>query len=106
MLGRRELVAAAMAALMSGLAVVVLAGLDDGEVVEVRVQGQVPALPEWARIADSPTTTIPAAATSGRVVWAEKGDVWLYEAYTGQRRKLTTDGVARHDARSGPFPVM
>jgi hypothetical protein len=42
MLGRGELVAAAVSALMAGVAVVVLAGLDDGPVVEVRVQAQPP----------------------------------------------------------------
>jgi hypothetical protein len=61
MLGRREWVAAAVAALMSGVAVVVLAGLDDGEVVEVRVQGRAPALPELTRIGDTSTTTASAA---------------------------------------------
>ena len=45
MLGRSEWVAAAASALMAGLAVVVLAGLDDGPVVEVRVQAQ-PPVPE------------------------------------------------------------
>jgi WD40 repeat protein len=100
MLGRREFVAAAVAATMSGLAVVVLAGLDDGQVVEVRVQGRAPALPESTRIGEtSATTTAAAAVPSGRVVWAEKGDVWLYEAESGRRRRLTTDGVARHDSK-------
>jgi len=41
--GRRELAAAAVSALLAGVAVVVLAGLDDGPVVEVRVQAQPPA---------------------------------------------------------------
>ncbi|MGH9008871.1 MAG: hypothetical protein ACRDYF_03385 [Acidimicrobiia bacterium] len=98
MLGRRELVAAAVAALMAGLAVVVLAGLDEGEVVEVRVQGGVPAVPELTIIRETSTTTAPAAAAhSGRVVWAENGDIWLYDAETDKRRALTTDGTARHD---------
>ena len=57
MLGRREWVAAALSALMAGTAVVVLAGLDDGKVVEVRVQGQEPALPELTQ-AGEPSTTI------------------------------------------------
>jgi Tol biopolymer transport system component len=96
MLGRRELVAAAVAALMAGLAVVVLAGLDDGKVVEVRVQGGVPAIPELAVIREASTTS---AAHSGRVVWAERGDIWLYDAETDKRRRLTTDGVARHDSK-------
>jgi dipeptidyl aminopeptidase/acylaminoacyl peptidase len=98
MLGRREWRAAAVSALLAGGAVVVPAGLDDAKVVEVRVQGGVPTLPESTRIGDaSTTTTTAAAASSGRVVWAEKGDVWLYEAETGERRRLTTDGVERHD---------
>ena len=97
MLGRRELVAAASAALMAGLAVVVLAGLDRGDVVEIRVQGGVPPVPELGVIREDPTTTAPAAAHSGRVVWAEKGDIWLYDAKTDKRRALTTDGTARHD---------
>jgi hypothetical protein len=98
--GRREWVAAAVAALMSGVAVVVLAGLDDGEVVEVRVQGRAPAFPELTGIGDTSTTTASAAVvSSGRVVWAEKGDVWLYEPETGERRALPTDGIARHDSK-------
>jgi WD40 repeat protein len=100
MLGRREWVAAVVAALMAGVAVVVLAGLDDGEVVEVRVQGRAPALPELTRIGDTSTTTASAAVvSSGRVVWAEKGDVWLYEPERGKRRALTTDGIAQHDSK-------
>ncbi|MEW6476494.1 MAG: hypothetical protein AB1679_29900 [Actinomycetota bacterium] len=93
MLGRRELVAAVSAALMAGLAVFT-AGVDDGRVVEVRVAG---------RPAPGPETTLATASTSGsgahagRVVWAEKGDVWLYDADTGRRRALTTDGDTRHD---------
>jgi hypothetical protein len=97
MLGRRELVAAAVAALMAGLAVVVLAGLDDGEVVEIRVQGGLPPVPELGVIHETSSTIAPAAAHSGRVVWAEKGDIWLYDAKTDKRRALTTDGTARHD---------
>ncbi|HKY76880.1 MAG TPA: hypothetical protein VJS45_12110 [Acidimicrobiia bacterium] len=93
---RRELVAAAVAALMAGLAAVGLAGLDDGEVVEVRVQGGVPTLPDMTRVEDGPTTSTP-VNDAERVVWAEKGDVWLYDGETGRRRRLTTDGVARHD---------
>lgn len=57
MLGRRELVAAVVAALMAGLAVVVLAGLDDAKVVEVRVQGGVPTLPELTPVGDTSTTS-------------------------------------------------
>lgn len=98
MLGRREFTAAAVAALMAGLAVVVLASLDEPEVVEVRVQGRAPGLPELTSIGDTSTTRSPTTADpSGRVVWAEKGDIWLYEADTGKRRALTTDGTARHD---------
>jgi hypothetical protein len=97
MLGRRELVAAAVAALMAGLAVVVLAGLDDGEVVEIRVQGGVPPVPELGIIHETSSTIARAAAHSGRVVWAEKGDIWLYDAKTDKRSALTTDGTARHD---------
>ncbi len=85
MLGRREWVAAGVAALMAGVAVVVLFGLDEADVVEVRVQG---------RAAATPAAVVP----SGRVVWAEKGDVWLYEEETGERRALTTDGMARRDS--------
>ena len=99
MLGRRELVAAGVAALMAGLAVVVLPTPDDGKVVEVRVQGGSPALTELTRVGGTSTTTAPAASDAGRVVWAEKGDVWLYDEATGQRRRLTTDGAARHDSR-------
>jgi Tol biopolymer transport system component len=84
MLGRREWAAAVVSALMAGVAVVVLAGLDDGQVVEVRVQGQAPDLPD--------------AGPTGRVVWAEKGDVWLYETQMGQRR-LTTDGLVLHNSK-------
>ena len=98
MLGRRELVAAAVAALMAGLAVVGLAGLDDGKVVEVRVQGGVPTLPDMTRVGDTSTTSAP-VRNAERVVWAEKGDVWLYDGETGRRRRLTTDGVARHDSK-------
>ena len=97
MLGRRELVAAAVAALMAGLAAVGLAGLDDGDVVEVRVQGGVPTLPDMTRVGDTSTTSAP-VRDAERVVWAEKGDVWLYDGETGRRRRLTTDGVARHDS--------
>jgi Tol biopolymer transport system component len=97
MLGRRELVAAAVAALMAGLAVVVLFGLDDGEVVEIRVQGGVPPVPELGVISETSTTSAPAAAHSERVVWAEKGDIWLYDAKTDKRRALTTDGTGHHD---------
>ena len=81
MLGRREVVAAAVAALMAGLAVVVLVGLGDAEVVEVRVQGGLPAAPVEA----------------GQVVWAEKGDIWIYDTESDKRRALTTDGAARYD---------
>jgi hypothetical protein len=95
--GRRQLLAAAVAALMGGLAVVVLAGLDDADVVEVRVQGRVPALPELTRGGDTSTTST-RASDAERVVWAEKGDVWLYDGETG-RRRLTTDGMARHDSK-------
>ena len=119
---RRELVAAAVAAVMAGLAAVGLAGLDDGEVVEVRVQGGVPALPELTGAGPTTTTSAP-ASDAERVVWAEKGDVWLYDGETGRRRRLTTDGVARHDSmprfrsggmvtylssnqESGPDPAM
>jgi hypothetical protein len=98
MLGRRELVAAAVAALMAGLAVVGLAGIDDGKVVEVRVQGGVPTLPDLTRVGDTSTTSAP-VRDAERVVWAEKGDVWLYDGETGRRRRLTTDGVARHDSK-------
>lgn len=98
MLGRRELVAAAVAALMGGLAVVGLAGLDDGDVVEVRVQGGVPTFPEPTRVGDTSTTSAP-VRDAERVVWAEKGDVWLYDGEAGRRRRLTTDGVARHDSK-------
>jgi hypothetical protein len=100
MLGRREWIAAVVSALMAGVAVVVLSSLDDADVVEVRVQGRAPSLPELTRIGDTSTTTAPAAAApSGRIVWAEKGDVWLYEAETGKRRPLTTDGLARFDSK-------
>ncbi len=98
MLGRRELVAAAVAALMAALAVFGLAGLDDGKVVEVRVQGGVPTLPDMTRTGDTSTTSAP-VSDAERVVWAEKGDVWLYDGETGRRRRLTTDGVARHDSK-------
>lgn len=98
MLRRRELVAAAVAALMGGLAAVGLAGLDAGDVVEVRVSGGVPTLPDVAPVGDRSTTSAP-VSDAGRVVWAEKGDVWLYDGETGRRRRLTTDGVARHDSR-------
>ncbi|HZI39543.1 MAG TPA: hypothetical protein VFF24_14645, partial [Acidimicrobiia bacterium] len=97
MLRRRELVAAAVAALMGGLAAVGLAGLDAGDVVEVRVSGGVPTLPEVAPVGGTATTSAP-VSHAGRVVWAEKGDVWLYDGETGRRRRLTTDGVARHDS--------
>lgn len=96
--GRRELVAATVAALMAGLAVVGLAGLDDGKVVEVRVQGGVPTLPEQTGVGDTSTTSAPVRLAE-RVVWAEKGDVWLYDGETGRRHRLTTDGVARHDSK-------
>ena len=45
MLGRREWVAATASALMAGIAVIVLASLQEGPVVEVRVQAH-PPLPE------------------------------------------------------------
>ena len=114
--------AAAVAALMAGLAAVGLAGLDDGKVVEVRVQGGVPALPEPAGAGPTSPTSAP-ASDAERVVWAENGDVWLYDGETGRRRRLTKDGVARHDSKprfrsggmitylsasqeSGPDPAM
>ena len=80
--GRREWVAAGVAALMAGVAVVVLFGLDEADVVEVRVQGRAAASAE--------------VVSSGRVVWTEKGDVWIYEEETGERRALTSDGNGRH----------
>ena len=89
MLGCREWVAATVAALMAGLAVV-LVNVDDGEVVEVRVQGRMPA---------ASAAVVSSEQWSGRVVWAEKGDVWLYEQDTGERRPLTTDGFLRHDSK-------
>lgn len=98
MLGRRELVAAGVAALMAGLAAVGLAGIDDREVVEVRVQGGVPTLPDLTGAEATSTTSAPARAAE-RVVWAEKGDVWLYDGATGRRRRLTTDGLARHESQ-------
>jgi hypothetical protein len=98
MLGRRELGAAAVAALMAGLAAVGLARLDAGDVVEVRVAGGVPALPDVAPV-EGPSTTSAPVSDAERVVWAEKGDVWLYDGETGRRRPLTTDGVARHDSK-------
>jgi hypothetical protein len=99
MLGRRELVAAVVAAMLAGLAVVVMPTPDAGEVVEVRVQGGSPALTELTRVGGSSTTTAPAASDGGRVVWAEKGDVWLYDGATGKRSRITTDGAARHDSK-------
>ncbi len=98
MLGGRELLAAAVAALMAGLAVVGLAGLDAGNLVEVRVQGGVPTLPDLTPVGDTSTTSAP-VRDAERIVWAEKGDVWLYDGETGRRRRLTTDGVARHDSK-------
>ena len=62
MLGRREWAAAIVSALMAGTAVVVLAGLDDAKVVEVRVQGQEPALPELTQAGEPSTTTTPTAS--------------------------------------------
>ena len=81
MLGRRELVAAAVAALMAALAVFGLAGLDDGKVVEVRVQGGVPTLPDMTRTGDTSTTSAPvarrtcprSASTTSRCVPARPG---------------------------------
>ena len=98
MLGRRELVAAAVAALTAGLAAIGLARLDEGNVVEVRVQGGVPLLPDMTRVAETGATSAPYRRAE-QVVWAEQGDVWLYDGETGGRRRLTTDGVARHDSK-------
>jgi Tol biopolymer transport system component len=92
MLGRREVRAVVSAALLAGLAVFV-AGVESQKVVEVRVQGQPVAAPE----ATFMTTTTRPEAHSGRLVWAEQGDVWLYDNETGRRRALTTDGDARQD---------
>jgi hypothetical protein len=52
MLGRREIVAAVVAAVVGAIAVVVLAGLDQGSVIEVRVKGEVPGLPSTAELRD------------------------------------------------------
>ena len=73
MLGRSEWVAAAVSALLAGVAVVVLAGLDDAEVVEVRVQGRAPALPELTRIGEASTTTTATAPapTAETSAWLE-----------------------------------
>ena len=122
MLGWRELVAAGVAALMAGLAAVGLAALDDGDVVEVRVHGGAPSLPDMTRVEDASTASAP-ITDAERVVWTEAGDVWLYDGETGRRRRLTTDGSARHDSEprfrnagmvtylssaeeSGPDPAM
>ncbi|HYH49203.1 MAG TPA: hypothetical protein VEG38_06620 [Acidimicrobiia bacterium] len=110
MLGGREQVAAISAAVtaaaMAGLAVFA-AGLDTGEVVEVRVQGR-PAsaadpsahrAPEPA-LGDAEPVVGPAAgrqSAAGRVVWADDADVWLFDAGTGERRRLTTDGVEQRE---------
>jgi WD40 repeat protein len=88
------------AALMGALAVFGLAGLDRGDVVEVRVQGRTSGFPELPAFGDTSTTTAgPAADPSGRVVWADHGDIWLYETGTRQRRRLTHDGAVRHDSQ-------
>jgi hypothetical protein len=53
------------------------------------------------------TTAVPTTATSaaqtadderGGIVWADAGDVWVYDASAGERRKLTSDGERRWDA--------
>ena len=38
------------------------------------------------------------AGGGGRMVWSEAGDIWLYEASSGERRQLTADGETRTDA--------
>lgn len=96
--GRKELVAAAVAALTAALAAVGLASLDDAKVVEVRVQGGVPILPDMAHVEETTANSAPYRKAE-RVLWAEEGDVWLYDGEDGRRRRLTTDGVARHDFR-------
>lgn len=45
-----------------------------------------------------PTTGVSRPAQdSGRIVWAEADDIWLYHAGTGERRALTSDGQARYE---------
>lgn len=92
MLRRREWMAVGSAALLAVSAVAV-AAWEEAAVVEVRVQGAVPA--EVARI--PPTTSTRTMPVPGRVVWAESGDIWLYEDETGERRTLTGNGPARRD---------
>jgi dipeptidyl aminopeptidase/acylaminoacyl peptidase len=67
--------------------------------VDVRAGGgaKVPPAPP-DRPARPVTTTAPAAVASAdraRIVWADAGDIWLYQAATGERRPLTSDGEAR-----------
>lgn len=109
MLGRKECLAAAVSAVLAGLAVVILPGPGDGDTIEVRVQGRAPSAPELTgvrNVADqaqlpssSTSTTAPAAVRFGRVAWARQGDVWLYDAETGKRRALTSDGERRYDSQ-------
>jgi hypothetical protein len=46
----------------------------------------------------SPTTGASRPAQDfGQVVWAQAGDIWLFDSGTGERRALTSDGQARYE---------
>ncbi len=70
---------------------------------DVRAGGGVAGLPEAPGSIASPvpstpgTTPVSRTRDGGRMVWSEAGDIWLYEAATGELRPLTGDGQARSD---------
>jgi hypothetical protein len=69
-----------------------------GRSIDVRAGGEAlvpPNLPGPLEPPDSSTTTQP--GRPALIVWAEAGDIWLYEAGTGERRSLTDDGEARFE---------
>ena len=80
-------------ALVVALAVTALVRATNDRGIDVRAAGEAETPP--AR----PVTTSARAATdpAGRalIVWAEAGDIWLYQAATGERRALTHDGEAQ-----------
>jgi hypothetical protein len=93
--GRWALAGAVAAALVvTGLA---RATHDRG--IDVRAGGEAVAPPT---LPDQPADSLIAIpersvdpAGRARIVWAEADDIWLYEAATGERRRLTDDGEAR-----------
>ncbi len=89
------------AAVVGALVVTGLAWANRDRGVSVRAGGQAspPTRPDLAVPSPSaiPVPVATAPATAARIVGAESGDIWLYEAATGERRPLTRDGETRSE---------